>query len=101
MESSRQAELVALGVISPSLLASLQDSFPSWLCPLQFKLGIGDNWEGPYARISFETTTEQDNFIPEVSQQLAAKGALSPNEPVNCRLDDAEVGGVGQALRST
>ena len=62
-----------------------------WLCPLQFKLGIGDNWEGPYARIGFETTAEQDEFILEASQQLAAKGALSPNEPMNCCLDDAEV----------
>ena len=39
----RQAELAASGVISPSLLASLQGPFPGWLCPPQFKLGIGDN----------------------------------------------------------
>ena len=91
MESSRQAELVASGVISPSLLASLQVPFPGWLCPPQFKFGIGDDWEGPFAGIGFETTAEQDDFILEASQQLATEGVLSPNEPVNRRLDDAEV----------
>ena len=91
MESSRQAELAALGVILSRVLASLQDPFPSWVCPPQFKLGIGDNWEGPFTGIGFETTAEQDDFLLEASQQLAAEGILSLNEPVNCRLDDAEV----------
>ena len=49
---------------------------------------IGDDWEGPFAAIGFETTAEQDNFILEVSQQLHTE---SPNKPVNRRLDDAEV----------
>ena len=89
MESRRQAEVAASGVISPSLLVSLQDPFPSWLCPPQFKLGIGNDWEGPFAGIGFETTAK--NFILEASQQLATEGVLSPNEPVNRRLDDAEV----------
>ena len=91
MGSSRQAELAASGVISLGLLASLQDPFPDWLCPPQFKLGIGDDWEGPLAGIGFETTAEQDDFILEASQQLDAEGALSPNEFVIRRLDDAEV----------
>ena len=91
MESSRQAELAASGVILPSLLASLRDRFPGWLCPPQFKLGIGDDWEAPFAGIGFETTAEQDEFILEASQQPDTEGALSPNEPVNRCLDDAEV----------
>ena len=91
MESSRQAELAASGVISPSLLASLQDPFPGWLCPPQFKRGIGDDWEGPFTGIGFETTAKQDDFILEALLQLATEGALSQNEPMNRRLDDAEV----------
>ena len=91
MESSRQAEFAASGVISPSLLASLQDSFPGWYYPPQFKLGIGDDWEGPFAGIGFEMTAEQDKFILEALQQLDTKGALSLNEPVNHHLDNAEV----------
>ena len=55
------------------------------------KLGIGDDWEGPFARIGYEMTAEQEDFIQEASKQLATEGVLSPNEPVNHHLDDAEV----------
>ena len=65
--------------------------FPGWLCPAQFKLGIGDDWKGPFAGIGFETTAKQDGFILKASQQLAAEGVLSLNEPRNRSLDDAEV----------
>ena len=92
MESSRQAELVTLGVISPSVLASLQALFlHGWVCPPKLKLGIGDDWEGPFARIGFEMTAEQEDFIQEASQQLATEGVLNPTDPVNHCLDDAEV----------
>ena len=64
MENSRQAELAVSGVILPSLLASVSDPlFPRWLCPPQ----IGDEWEGPFAEIRYETTAEQDHFILEAS----------------------------------
>ena len=63
--------------------------FPRWLCPPQFELGVGDEWEGPFADI-YETTAEQDHFILEASQQLDAEGAPGP-APANRRLDDAEV----------
>ena len=69
----RQAELAASGVISHSLLASLRDPFPGWLCPPQFKLGIGDDWEGPFAEIGFEMTVKQDDSgqTAQVTQMLA------------------------------
>ena len=76
--------------------------FPGWLCLPQFKLGIGDDWEGHL--LGFETTAEQDGFILKVSQQLAAEGVISPNEPGNRSLDDAEVDELllvaSQALKS-
>ena len=55
------------------------------------KLGIGDDWEGPFARIGYEMTAKQEDFIQEASQQLATEGVLSLNEPVHHLLDDAEV----------
>ena len=73
-------ELAASEVISPSLLTSAPDPlFPRWLCPPQFKLGIGDQWE---------TTAEQDRFFLEASQQLEPPALMSPRIR---RLDDAEV----------
>jgi hypothetical protein len=54
-------------------LASLQEPLPSWLCLPQFKLGICNNWEGPFAGIGFEMTCEQDEFLLEASQLLAAE----------------------------
>ena len=75
--------------VSPSLFDSVQDPVPSGLCPSQFRPGIGEGWEGPFAP-SFETTAEQDEFIIQASQQLdgyilqappeqdIATGALSP-----------------------
>ena len=77
MESSRQAELAALEVISPCVLASLQDLFPRWLCLPQFKLGIGEDWEGPFAGIGFETTAEEDNFILKPRSNLPPKESQS------------------------
>ena len=80
-----------------SLLDSGQDPLPSWLCPPQFRLGIGNKWEGPFAP-SFETTAKQDEFIIQASQQLdrcilqvppdqdTATGALSLRH-----LDDVDV----------
>ena len=93
-----------------SLLDNGQDPLRSWLCPPEFRLGIGDEWEGPFAP-SFETTAEQDEFIIQASQQLdgcilqvppeqdTATGALSPR-----RLNDADVDNLlliaSQALES-
>ena len=64
------------------VLASLQDTFPGWLCPPQFKLGIGDDWEGQFAGIGFETTAKQDDFILEASQQLALQPKLARELPL-------------------
>ena len=80
-----------------SLLDNGQDPLRSWFCPPEFRLGIGDEWEDPFAP-SFETTAEQDEFIIQASQQLdgcilqvppeqgTATGVLSPR-----RLNDADV----------
>ena len=62
-----------------SLFDSVQDPLPSWLCPPEFRLGNGDEWEGPFAH-SFETAAEQDEFIIQASQQLDGYILLAPQE---------------------
>ena len=104
MESSREAEHAYSEVISPSLLASLRELVPSWLCPLEFKLRIGDDWEGPFAGIDFETTCDQNDFLLEASHLLGAKGDETAIGSKERHFDDAEVNDLlllaSQALES-
>ena len=56
MESSRQVELAASG--------SFHDLLPpvGFARHKLFKLGIGDDWEDPFAGIGLETTADQDDL---------------------------------------
>ena len=47
-------ENVEESAVSRSLLDSVT-LLPGWLCPSEFKLGLGNEWEGPFA-LSFEFT---------------------------------------------
>jgi len=67
--------------VSSSLLDSRQDPLRSWLCPPEFRLGIGDEWEGPIARQP-PSRTSSTGRIARLAEQDT--GALSPR-----RLDDA------------
>ena len=55
LNNPRRRELA----VSLSLFDSVRDPLPSWLCLPEFRLGNGDEWEGPFAH-SFETASEQD-----------------------------------------
>ena len=55
-------------VISPSILATLRQPPPEWLCPPQFRLGVGDDFEGPFAPEDFEITPESDKVFVRASQ---------------------------------
>ena len=58
-------EDVEESAISQSLLDSVP-LLPGWLCPSEFKLGLGTEWEGPFAP-SYEFTAEEDDFIIRAS----------------------------------
>ena len=47
------------------------------LSATNFKLGIGNDWEGPFAGIGFEATAEQDNFILKPRSNLPPKESQS------------------------
>ena len=57
----------------------MQDLLPSWLCPPEFRLGIGDEWEDQFGP-SFETTTEQDESTIQALQQLDGNILQAPPE---------------------
>ena len=40
-----------------------------WLCPIQFKLGIGEAFEGPFAE-SFETSDKTEELLVQALQLL-------------------------------
>ena len=93
MESSRQAELAASGVISPCVLASLHDLFPG--CPVPAtnysSLELATTGKAHLLELALKRLPS-DGFILEASQQLVAEGVpVSPNKPANHRFDDAEV----------
>ena len=72
MESSRQAELAASG--------SFHDLLPpvGFACHKLFKLGIGDDWEDPFAGIGLETTADQDDLSWKPYSNLPPKKSQSP-----------------------
>ena len=57
MDSTRDAAAASDTVISPSLWATLREPPPVWLCLIQFKLGVAEAFEGPFAE-SFEPSNE-------------------------------------------
>lgn len=61
MDSAREAAAATNAVISPNLWAMLIAwPPPGWLFPPQFKLGIGEDTEGPFVPEKFETTKEME-----------------------------------------
>ena len=54
--------------VSQSLLDSVT-LLPGWLCPSEFKLGLGTEWEDPFAP-SYGFTAEDDDFIIRASQEI-------------------------------
>ena len=42
---------------------------PGWLCPFQFKLGVGEAFEGPFAE-SFEPSDKAEELLVQVLQLL-------------------------------
>ena len=69
MDSARDAAAASDAVISPSLWAMLREPPPGWLCPIEFKLGVGEAFEGPFAE-SFEPSDETEELLVQASQLL-------------------------------
>ncbi len=68
MDSARDAAAASGAVIWPSLLAMLTEPPPGWLCPIQFKLGIGEEFEGPFAE-NFKHSEETDRLLSQLLSQ--------------------------------
>ncbi len=69
MDSARDAAAASGAVISPSLLAMLTEPPPGWLCPIQFKLGVGEEFEGPFAE-NFEHSEETEGLLSQLLERL-------------------------------
>ena len=95
-------KMASRDVISPSIWATLRQPPPEWLCPPQFRLGVGDDFEGPFAPEDFEITPESDKILYLASQQYEWAVDEGPTGP-ECRfaapvtvkdVDDARRSGV-------
>ena len=62
MNSARDAAAASDAVISPRPWATLRESPPGWLCPIGFKLGVGETFEGPFAEI-FDPSEETEKLL--------------------------------------
>ena len=67
MDSTRDAADASDAVISPRPWPTLRESPPGWLCPIGFKLSIGEAFEGPFAKI-FDPSKETEKLLVQVSQ---------------------------------
>ena len=69
IDSTRDAAAVSNAVISPRLWAMCTLGEPplGWLCPIGFKPGVGEAFEGPFAE-SFEPSDETEKLLVQVSQ---------------------------------
>ncbi len=74
MDSARDAGAASGAVISPSLLAMLTEPPPGWLCPIQFKLGIGKELEGPFDE-NFEHSKETEGLLSQLLEGLEPETA--------------------------
>ena len=61
-------ENVEESAVSQSILDSVT-LLPGLLCPSEFKLGLSNEWEDPFAP-SYEFTAEEDDFIFRASQEI-------------------------------
>ena len=69
MDSARDAAAASDAVISPRPWATwtLREPPPGWLCPIGFKPGVGEAFEGPFVE-SFEPSDETENLLVQASQ---------------------------------
>ncbi len=74
MDSARDAAAASGAVISPSLLAILTEPPPGWLCPIQFKLGVGEEFEGLFAE-NFENSEETEGLLSQLLEGLEPETA--------------------------
>ena len=62
MDSARDAAAASDAVISPRPWATLREPPPGWLCPIGFKLGVGEAFEDPFAEI-FDPSEETEKLL--------------------------------------
>ncbi len=74
MDSARDAAAASGAVISPSLLAMLTEPPPGWLCPIQFKLCVGEEFERPFAE-NFEHSEETEGLLSQLLEGLEPETA--------------------------
>ena len=125
MDSSREAVKAVQHVVSPSLLGSLMEPSPDWLCPPQLMLCVEGLEEEPF---NYEATPETDELlllasqavefdessdIPPVVKQVEPPATTPPPEDVDRdsiddlfiaasqQLDDYELEGVREATGSS
>ena len=69
MYSARDAAAASDAVILSRLWATctLREPPPGWLCPIGFKPGVGEAFEGPFAK-SFEPFDETEKLLVQASQ---------------------------------
>ena len=67
MDSSREAVKAVQHVVSPSLLGSLMEPSPDWLCPPQLMLCVEGLEEEPF---NYEATPETDELLLLASQAV-------------------------------
>ena len=67
MDSSREAVKAVQHVVSPSLLGSLMEPSPDWLCPPQLMLCVEGLEEKPF---NYEATPETDELLLLASQAV-------------------------------
>ena len=67
IDSARDAAAASDAVISPRVWATLREPPPGWPCPIGFKLGVGEAFEGRFAE-SFERSDETEKLLVQASQ---------------------------------
>ena len=69
MDSGRDAAAASDAVISLRLWATctLREPPPGWLCPIGFKPGVSEAFEGPFVE-SFEPSDETEKLLVQASQ---------------------------------
>ena len=87
MDSARDAAAASDAVISPSLWATLREPPSGWLCPIQFKLGVGEAFEGPFAE-SFEPSDETEELLVQALQLLEGGSTTRVDAVVSDTIDD-------------
>ena len=106
MVTNRLRKFCSLGTLQhPVTLSLRQASGPR--CPIQFELGVGEAFEGPFAE-SFEPSDETEELLVQASQLLKgleARATSSADAAVSGTIDDLLLGfpavGSGFIIRIT